>query len=202
MRVSSPTISPDRRARLVVMLKEPRPGRVKTRLGAEMGAVGAAWWYRHQVARLLRSVRDPRWELLLAVGPDSAMQSRVWPANLPRVGQGTGDLGARMARIFRSLPPGPACIIGSDIPGVNRHHISGAFRSLGSHDAVIGPAPDGGYWLIGMKRSSAPSRGLFEGVRWSSAWARTDTEASLGTARIAHVTSLRDVDTAEDLRAL
>ena len=194
------TISPKVKPRLVIMLKEPRPGRVKTRLGRDIGMVAAAWWFRRQVARLLREVRDPRWEVVLAVAPDHAgMLSRVWPSDLPRVPQGSGDLGARMGRMFRSLPPGPVCVIGADIPGVTRARIVEAFKALGDHEAVFGPAPDGGYWLVGLKRVAAVPSGLFENVRWSTEHALADTEASLGGLSIAHVATLRDVDTVADL---
>ncbi|WP_104019877.1 TIGR04282 family arsenosugar biosynthesis glycosyltransferase [Roseovarius nitratireducens] len=188
------------RQTLVVMVKEPHPGRVKTRLGRELGMIAAAWWFRHQVARLLRRVEDPRWRLVLAVSPDAeGLASRVWPAHLPRMPQGKGDLGDRMRRIFRSLPPGPVCIVGADIPGIDRPHIARAFAALGGHDAVIGPAPDGGYWLIGLKRTTAVPARLFEGVRWSGAHARADTVASLGRCRVALVDTLSDVDEARDL---
>jgi rSAM/selenodomain-associated transferase 1 len=184
------------------MLKEPRPGRVKTRLGRGIGMVAAAWWFRHQVARLLRRVADPRWHLVLAVSPDAeGLQSRVWPAHLPRVPQGAGDLGDRMGRLFRSLPPGPVCIIGADIPGVTRDHVARAFAALGAHDAVIGPAPDGGYWLIGLRRTGAVPARLFNGVRWSTEHARADTIRSLGASRLAVIDMLRDVDTGADLAA-
>ncbi len=187
------------RPTLVVMLKEPRPGRVKTRLGRDVGMVGSAWWFRHQVRRLLREVDDPRWQLMLAVAPDvGGMTSRVWPVHLPRVPQGSGDLGARMARLMRGLPPGPVCIIGGDIPAVRRGHIQRAFRQLCCHDAVFGPAPDGGYWLVGLKRVQIPAA-LFENVRWSSEHALTDSMASLVDARIALVDMLQDVDTVNDL---
>ena len=194
------TISPKRRPRLVVMLKEPHPGRVKTRLGKSIGMVRAAWWFRRQVARLLRRLDDPRWELILAVAPDAeGLQSRIWPAHLPRIPQGTGDLGARMGRILRSLPPGPVCIIGADIPGITPSRIAEAFAALGDHDAVFGPAPDGGYWLVGLKRTAAVPATLFDDVRWSTEHALRDTERSLSGARIAHVATLRDVDTVADL---
>ncbi|MFD1160717.1 TIGR04282 family arsenosugar biosynthesis glycosyltransferase [Roseovarius aestuarii] len=184
---------------LVVMLKEPCPGRVKTRLGGDIGMVDAAWWFRHQVRRLLREVEDPRWQLVLAVAPDRAgMVSRVWPAHLLRVPQGPGDLGARMGRLMRRLPPGPVCIVGGDIPGIRKIHIARAFRSLGQHEAVFGPAPDGGYWLVGLKRVQVPAT-LFRDVRWSSERALEDSIASLGDARVALVDKLRDVDTAADL---
>ena len=185
---------------LVVMVKEPRPGRVKTRLGREIGMVSAAWWFRHQVARLLRRLDDPRWQIILAVSPDhEGRQSRIWPAHLPRVAQGPGDLGDRMGRLLRGMPPGPVCIIGADVPGIMPAHIARAFKSLGAHDAVFGPAHDGGYWLIGLKRSGAIPATLFQGVRWSGEHALIDTIASLGGLRVALTDRLNDVDTAADL---
>ena len=191
------------RRRLVVMLKEPRAGRVKTRLGAEIGMVQAAWWFRHQTASLLRRIDDPRWQVILAVAPDCAgLASRAWPADLPRVAQGPGDLGARMARLLRHLPPGPACIIGGDIPGLGPRHVARAFAELGSHDAVFGPASDGGYWLVGLKRAAPPPRGFLQGVRWSTEHALTDSMATLPGRTIALVDTLHDIDTAADLAAL
>ncbi len=188
------------RKTLVVMVKEPHPGRVKTRLGADLGMVAAAWWFRHQVHRLLRRLEDPRWELVLAVSPDAeGLVSRVWPAHLPRIAQGRGDLGARMGRLLRGLPPGPVCIIGADIPDVTSARVASAFKALGRAEAVFGPSEDGGYWLIGMRRSAAVPVGIFADVRWSSAHALRDTERSLAGLRIAHVDRLRDVDTVEDL---
>lgn len=191
-----------RRQRLVVMLKEPRPGRVKTRLGREVGMVAAAWWFRHQSATLLRRLRDPRWQLLLAVSPDAeGLSSRVWPGDLPRLAQGRGTLGDRMGRLFRHGPPGPMVIVGADIPALGRAHVARAFRAMGRHDAVLGPAFDGGYWLIGLKRGAPPPATLFAGVRWSTDRALADTVASLGSARVAMIDRLADVDTAADLRA-
>jgi len=185
---------------LVVMVKEPRPGRVKTRLARDIGTVPAAWWFRHQTARLLRRVQDPRWRLLLAVAPDrEGLQSRVWPQTLIRLPQGRGDLGDRMTRALKRESPGPVCIIGADIPGITRAHIAQAFAALGTADAVFGPAPDGGYWLIGMKRLRALPPSLFENVRWSSAHALDDTVKTLPGHRIAYLEALRDVDTADDL---
>jgi rSAM/selenodomain-associated transferase 1 len=199
MRGSWPSISPDRRPFLVVMVKEPRAGRVKTRLGREIGMVPAAWWARHNLARLLRRLEDPRWRLVLAVAPDRARASTVWPAHLPRVPQGPGDLGHRMARLFRGLPPGPALIVGSDIPGITRRHVARAFALLGSAEAVLGPAPDGGYWLIGASRRRALPPGALQGVRWSTEHALADTLASLSPLRLGLADALADVDTAADL---
>ena len=181
------------------MVKEPHPGRVKTRLGRDLGMVGAAWWFRHQTAKLLRRLRDPRWDLVLAVSPDTeGLASRVWPADLPRWAQGHGDLGDRMAAAFEAMPAGPVCIIGADIPGVTRAHVARAFAALGAAEAVFGPAPDGGYWLVGLKRMRRHAE-LFDGVRWSTEHALTDSVASLRGARVAYVDALRDVDTVADL---
>ncbi len=194
------TISPKYRPRLVVMIKEPRLGRVKTRLGRGMGGVPATWWFRHQVTRLLREIDDPRWQVILAVSPDvEGMQSRVWPAHLPRVAQGGGDLGVRMARLLRDAPKGLVVVIGGDIPGIKRHHIADAFAKLGSNRAVFGPATDGGYWLVGLKRTSPPPRELFAGVRWSTKHALADTLATMPDYAPAMVTTLQDVDTVADL---
>lgn len=191
------------RAQLFIMVKEPRPGRVKTRLGRDIGMTAAAWWFRHQSGRLIRRLgRDPRWQTVLAVSPDHAgLASRIWPWHLPRWPQGTGDLGHRMGRIFRRAPPGPVVIVGADIPGITPALIARAFAALGDHDAVIGPAPDGGYWLIGLKRGARPvPPAIFEGVRWSSATALEDTRNSLGQASIALTDTLHDVDGAADLK--
>lgn len=192
-----------RRKHLIVMVKEPHPGRVKTRLGRGIGRVAAAWWFRHQTAALLRRLEDPRWQLWLAVSPDiEGLQSRVWPAHLPRLPQGRGDLGARMSRLMQGAPTGPVCVIGGDIPGVTRAHVARAFAALGRHDAVFGPAPDGGFWLVGLRRTASPPPGFFKGVRWSSEFALSDSLATLPGLRIAQTDILADVDTIEDLNAL
>jgi len=185
------------------MLKEPHAGRVKTRLGRDIGMVPAAWWFRHQTVRLIRRLDDRRWQLVLAIAPDRAgLTSRVWPAHIPRVAQGHGDLGQRMGRILRGFPPGPVVIVGGDIPGIRAHHIARAFRRLGRHDVVFGPATDGGFWLIGMKRTARVPATLFQNVRWSSRFALADTLVSLAGQRIAQIDRLRDVDTAADLVSL
>lgn len=186
-----------RRPTLIVMVKEPRAGRVKTRLGRDIGMTAAACWYRHQLRRLLRRVADPRWNTVLAVAPDTALLSRVFPA-FDRMPQGSGDLGERMARALRSTR-GPTLLIGSDIPGITRAHIADAFNLLGGAPSVIGPAPDGGYWLVGLRHPSRAPAGLFANVRWSHAKTRDDTMLTLPHP-VAIGATLRDVDTIADLR--
>ncbi|AXT28047.1 glycosyltransferase [Ruegeria sp. AD91A] len=186
---------------LVIMVKEPRPGRVKTRLGREIGMVAAAWWFRHQTRSLIRRLRDPSWHIVLAVSPDQeGLKSRVWPADLPRAAQGRGDLGDRMARMLRGMPKGPVCLIGADIPGISRPHIARAFDALGHSQMVFGPAPDGGYWLVGAQRYTGLPAGLFRNVRWSSEHALADTLASIPDCRVSLLDQLCDVDTVADLK--
>lgn len=185
---------------LFVFVKEPHPGRVKTRLGAGIGQIRAAWWFRHQCARLLRRLDSPRWRLWVAVSPDEeGLQSAVWPAHLPRWPQGRGDLGDRMGRVLRNAPPGPVVIIGADIPDIAAQDIEAAFRALGDHDLVIGPAPDGGFWLIGMARRRRIPATLFQKVRWSTDTAMSDTLASVPGLRVKMIRSLNDVDDVSDL---
>ncbi len=193
------------RRKLFIMLKEPGAGRVKTRLGADIGMTSAAWWFRHQSRDLIRRLgRDPRWQTVLAVSPDQeGLQSRIWPADLPRWPQGRGNLGDRMGTILRTASKGPVVIIGADIPGITPTLIEKAFRALGDHDVVFGPAIDGGYWLVGMKRGgrSVPV-GLFNGVRWSTEHALADTVASLRDRQIKMIDMLKDVDVATDLEVI
>ncbi len=194
------TISPEYRRHLVIMVKEPRPGRVKTRLGRDIGMVPAAWWFRHNSLGLIRRMRDPRWQLTLSVSPDvEGMQSRIWPRDVDRLPQGQGDIGVRMARIIDNMPKGPVLIVGGDIPGITKPHIARAFKALGSHDAVFGPAIDGGYWLVGMKRMRPSPPNLFANVRWSTEHALADSMKGLAGHLIALVDTLSDVDTATDL---
>jgi glycosyltransferase A (GT-A) superfamily protein (DUF2064 family) len=128
------------------------------------------------------------------------MAGSVWPdrKRIALLPQGRGDLGRRMQRLFARLPPGPAIIVGSDIPAIRPAHIAQAFRLLGAADAVFGQAPDGGYWLMGLKRTPKALR-PFAGVRWSSSHALADTLANLGGRRVAFAATLSDVDTKTDL---
>ena len=187
-----------RRPSLILMVKEPRPGRVKTRLGRDLGMTSAAWWFRHQTKALIRRLRDPRWEIVLAVAPDRAgMESRIWPAELSRIAQGSGDLGDRMARVMAATS-GPTVLIGSDIPAITKVHIARAFKALGQAQSVIGPSPDGGFWLIGLKHPASTPSNMFSGVRWSHPETRADTLPTLPQP-VSFIDSLSDVDTVDDL---
>jgi len=186
------------RPTLVIFAKQPVMGRVKTRLAAEVGPVAATAFYRRNLARVCRRLAaDPRWRTLVAVTPDGSRPAET--QGVPHIGQGPGDLGARMQRMFDTLMPGPVVIVGSDIPGIARADIADAFAALATADAVMGPSGDGGYWLIGQRRRPCVLR-LFEDVRWSVAETGQDTLARLEGqgASVAFVRQRNDVDTAAD----
>jgi len=188
---------------LVIMAKSPVMGRVKRRLGRGIGDVAATSFYRNCLAHtVLRLAQDRRWCTVLAIDPACSMADSVWPScrRIALLPQGEGDLGRRMQRLFALLPPGPVIIVGSDIPTISPAYIAEAFAQLGQADAVLGPAPDGGYWLIGLKRTPRVLR-PFAGVRWSSAYALADTVANLDGKRIAFAATLCDVDTPQSYRA-
>lgn len=180
------------RRTLIIMAKQPRLGRVKTRLGADIGAARATAFYRHALARTLRVLgHDRRWRTVVAVAPDG------WrPPTLPALPQGRGDLGARMRRAVNACLPGRAVLVGADIPALSPLHIARAFRLLERHPFVLGPARDGGYWLIGARIPVPP----LAPVRWSSAHALADTAALLPGVALAD--TLDDVDTGADLHRL
>lgn len=180
------------------MVKEPVAGKVKTRLGAEIGMTEAAWWFRHHARSLIRRLRDPRWRIVLSVAPDvNGMRSRFWPRELARIPQGRGDIGVRMSRALGRVQ-GPAVLIGGDIPGVRRHHVAAALAALGRAPCVIGPAADGGFWLIGLRHTGRLPPRMFEAVRWSHPETLADALPTLPQP-VACVETLRDVDTAADL---
>ena len=184
---------------VILMFREPRAGRVKTRLGTDIGMTDAAWWYRHQVNCMIRRLDSPKWTLRMAITPDTALRSPAWSSRIPRVAQGGGDLGQRMRRLLGGAPVGPAVIVGTDIPGLKADHVARAFRLLGDNDAVFGPCLDGGYWLVGLKRNMPPSPTMFRNVRWSTPYALADSVATLPGHRVAMADTLADVDTVADL---
>lgn len=189
---------------LIVFLKAPKAGRVKTRLGREIGMGRAACLFRLMSAATLEEARRGPWRKIIAVDPPGALFGwrALWPSAFGRMVQSPGDLGARMKAAFNAAPKGPVVIIGADAPGMRAAHLRAAFEALGRADAVFGPALDGGYWLIGLARRR-PAPGLFQNVRWSSSHALADTLASLPKSyTVDYLPALRDLDNAEDLRAL
>ena len=180
---------------LVIFARAPQFGRVKRRLAAAIGPVAAMRFYRQTLDHQIRTLsRDRRWTVWLFLTPDPERRQ----ANVR--GQGRGDLGQRMKRPFRLLPPGPVVLVGSDIPAMRPSHIARAFALLGRHDLVFGPATDGGFWLVGARRSRPLPRPLFAEVRWSTRHALADT---LATIPAGYTTGIADtLDDVDDVDAM
>ncbi len=187
------------RPTLIVMAKAPHVGVGKSRLAAEIGRTEAWRINRGLHAHTMRLTRDVRWAAVLCVAPDSAVRQAidVWPRNLARAAQGGGDLGARLARALKGRRS--VAVIGTDCPHVTPAHIAQAFAALRRAPFALGPAHDGGFWLLAARSGDAGARGMAK-VRWSGPHAAKDVLRNLGARNVALLPTLRDIDVAEDLR--
>ena len=123
-----------KRGRLILFLKAPRLGAVKTRLGASIGSLAAWRFYNAMLTRLWRRfAQEQRWRTVLAVSPDQG--AARWPPGLARQAQGRGELGRRMARAMMA-GNGPVVLVGGDIPDLSARHIAQAMQALKHADAV------------------------------------------------------------------
>ena len=191
-----------------IFVKAPVAGRVKTRLAADIGPIGAAALYRRLGRQVVATASSDAHQTVVWYAPATGGRLvRAWLDGLGVSGfraQPDGDLGDRLRIAFATHFREGACrvvIIGSDCPGVDRQVISEAFAALDHHDVVLGPARDGGYYLIGMQALHEP---LFRGMPWSSFAVLNETRAAACALGLTcHLLSpLRDVDTIADARAL
>ncbi|HEY5292121.1 MAG TPA: TIGR04282 family arsenosugar biosynthesis glycosyltransferase [Burkholderiales bacterium] len=193
----------------MVFAKAPTPGRVKTRLVPALGERAAAALHRQLAERTLCTALAAglgKVELWCAPGTnDEFFAACAKQHGVSLRAQGEDDLGMRMARALEfSLAEGtPALLIGSDCPALTPAYLREAAAALVSeNDAVIGPAEDGGYVLIGLARS--PAAPLFEDIAWGSATVMQDTRTRLASRnwRWRELATLWDVDRPEDLLRL
>lgn len=198
---------------VAVMARFPRPGAVKTRLMPVLGPSGAAELHRDLAAHCVSRLRPlhETGEATIEVHVDGGSPEAVgdWLGSWPRyVPQPEGDLGDRLrAALSGAFARGArtAVVVGSDCPAARATHVRAALRSLEDHDVVIGPAKDGGYWLIGM-RAAAAHRALaelFGGIGWggSDVFRQTAERAEAASLTVALADRLADVDRPEDLSA-
>jgi len=189
------------RQKLIIFVKAPRPGFVKTRLAKVIGADSASIAYNKLVTTLVNRLSALEDVELRFSTSDAAVEIAPWlcPA-WTTAPQGGGDLGERLRRAFDHAFAA-ACqrvtIIGSDCPDITERAILDSWSLLAGHDAVLGPANDGGYWLIALK---APAPELFTKIDWSTPEVLKQTLANLTrTERSCHLLrELRDIDTAHD----
>lgn len=193
---------------VLVFSKAPAMGRSKTRLARDIGPA-RAWQVKRGLDRLtLRTVRDPRWQTVLAVADLAELRGPVpgvWPvpASLPRWWQGRGNLGDRMQRLIRRAGAQGRTVlaVGTDCPSMVRADIAAACGAAARHGAVAGPAEDGGYWLLGLSHRLARRIDL-RGVRWSGPHALADSLACLPRAvQPVRLRTRADIDTGADWAA-
>jgi hypothetical protein len=192
---------------LLVFGREPIPGQAKTRLIPALGAEQAAALYdrllRHtlSVAGQLPATRRSLW--LDEVVPDSAVAAHARRLGFEVMAQHGGDLGRRMEHALSDAlgKAASAVLIGSDCPGYSPEYLAAAFAALHDHDAVVGPAADGGYVLIGLRR--VPPE-LFEGLPWGSDTVLEQTRERLVALgwRWKELAVQRDIDEPADLEHL
>jgi uncharacterized protein len=191
------------RQRLIVFLRAPQLGAVKSRLAATLGPEKALAAYRDILTVTLSGLESVR-DVELRFTPDSAADEITpWlrPGWFAR-GQGDGDLGKRLLRAFRDAAAEgiqQIVIIGSDCPEVSAQDIAETGTQLMTHDVVLGPAVDGGYWLIGLRQ---PESQLFRDMPWSSdgLFDETRRRAEELGLRVACLRTLPDIDTEADWR--
>jgi uncharacterized protein len=185
--------------RLIIFVKAPRPGQVKTRLALGPEAESVA--YQRLVMVVLGELAHFGNVDLRFAPDDAAREIQPWLRPGWRASpQGEGDLGRRLNKAFADAFAGGAkrvVIVGSDCPYLCAEDIRTAGAQLGDCDLVLGPAEDGGYWLIGL-REMQPK--LFEGITWSSSHVFNETMSrakKLGLKTFL-MRTLADVDTRED----
>lgn len=197
--------------RIVVFLKSPIPGQVKTRMAVDLDPEAAAAIYRVLLEHTLKvvaeasEVAERAVEVELRVSPDTAVEELGWAVRpgWRMVGQGEGDLGERMQRAMADAFAQGArqcVVVGSDCPGLEADDFAAAARGLAEHAVVVGPAEDGGYWLIGLR---APQPHLFENISWSTDRVLSMTRERVQAAGLSwlELRTRRDIDTLEDWRA-
>jgi uncharacterized protein len=187
-----------------VFVRAPVRGEVKTRLAAGIGADAALRVYRHLGSHaVLTAARVQGAAVRVHYTPPSSGEAVArWlgggPTYHPQAG---GELGERMRTAFdEAFAAGydRAIIVGSDLPGLTTELLEEAFRRLDQAPAVMGPAADGGYWLLGLRE---PAEQLFSDIEWSRSNVLSATIARLQSSNLAFelLPVLRDVDEAADL---
>ena len=180
------------------MARQPQFGVGKRRLAKGLGNYKTWLFYRRSFQGLVKRLGRPEfWQPYMALTPDLAIANQRPLGNWQIVPQGSGDLGDRMS-LHLHATPGPVVFIGTDLPEISVADIRMAFDELENSDAVFGPAEDGGYWLVGLKK---PPKVIdpFHPVRWSSTHTLDDTIDNLGVG--ARVTLLDEREDIDDLRA-
>ncbi|MCI0743318.1 MAG: TIGR04282 family arsenosugar biosynthesis glycosyltransferase [Gemmataceae bacterium] len=191
---------------LGIFAKHPEPGRVKTRLARQTSLQWAAQLADAMLRDTLQRMRGaPVRRRVLAFAPENALpwfQELAEPA-FHLTPQGTGDLGERMRHFFSQFltASNRLVLIGSDTPTLPMEYVQRAFELLEEVDVVLGPAGDGGYYLIGCQARVPP---VFDGIVWGSGEVLEHTVRRLQESKLRYelLPQWYDIDTLDDLRRL
>lgn len=204
------SVSRDERA-VIVFAKAPVPGRVKTRLAASIGDAHAVKIYRSLAEDTVSALRDGPWRLYVYVDPGHdtevepmsalhGVQEWLGSDGLEYRLQQPGDLGARMSAAFGECftRHEEVCIVGTDLPGMDPTWVADAFEKLTDADVVLGPATDGGYYLMTLR---GPAPELFRDIAWSTpdVLPTTLARATRAGMRVTRLPLRTDVDTVDDV---
>ncbi|MDF1518193.1 MAG: TIGR04282 family arsenosugar biosynthesis glycosyltransferase [Lutibacter sp.] len=185
---------------LIIFTRNPELGKVKTRLAATIGDEKALEVYKHL---LLHTKSETK---LLACDKfvfydTSIIENDIWPETIYQKKIQSGeDLGEKMYQAFEllfSLGYKNCLIVGSDLFDLKKEIIDAAFQKLQENDVVIGPAEDGGYYLLGLKKLNSA---LFKNKDWGTSTVLTDTLKDLNSQSVFLMETLNDIDTFEDLK--
>ena len=185
---------------IIIFVKAPRPGFVKNRLADAIGLESACDAYQKLAKTLFANLAGlPHVELRFTPDDAESEISQWLRKGWTTAPQGEGDLGERMHRAITEAEC-PTIVIGSDCPSIKLVDITIAREALGKHDVVLGPAVDGGYWLIGLR---APCPALFKEIQWSTNNVLNETLAHSEKAGLSVylLRKLADVDTVDDWAA-
>jgi rSAM/selenodomain-associated transferase 1 len=190
---------------LIIFVKQPEKGKVKSRLSVALDEHTVLDLYKCFVEDLLQTVKESSFKPVIAFYPaDKGDSVRSWLGSEYRYVPQTGDeLGERMKNAFlRAFAQGYSrvVLIGSDFPDLPAEIIKDAFASLNDHNAAIGPAWDGGYYLIGFRDGGFSSR-IFDDIPWSTAavFARTMEILREEGCEVRQLRIWRDIDRPEDV---
>lgn len=196
--------------RVLLFARYPEKGRVKTRLETHLDQDKILCLYRHFVEDILATLQRSGYPLTICYLPsEKGGQMKAWLggafAYLSQTGE---DLGKRMGNAFVqtfTATPSPVdqvILIGSDLPDLDSGILDQAFDSLSQNDVVIGPAVDGGYYLIGFNRHTF-FKDAFAGISWGTGQVFTETLTKIeGAGLKVHILpQWRDIDTYDDLKA-
>ncbi len=196
-----------------ILTRAPAPGRTKTRLARTIGDAATVALATAMLRDTVEAIAAGPWRTVVFVEPAGAVDAvRALTGHADVLPQAPGDIGARMraaAAALLAAGAGPVTLVGSDIPALGASQVERALGALGARpaaDVVFGPAADGGYYLVGLRRLRDDREAtLFDpSIPWGGpdVLARSEAAAAAAGLRSARVETLRDIDTAADLEDL